>query len=329
MNLSFLDNQVVLVTGGTGSFGKQFIKTLLAESNARRIIIFSRDEFKQSEMRSAINDPDERLRFFIGDVRDADRLAMAFRGVDYVVHAAALKQVPALEYNPFEAVKTNTLGTQNVISAAINQGVKKVILVSTDKAANPANLYGATKLCAERLVISSNFYSAGKTVLSAVRYGNVVGSRGSLGQVIQDQITTGTVNLTHPDMTRFWITLDQGVRLVLFALSEMKGGEIFIPKAPSMSVKDFLKVIAPKCAVKIIGIRPGEKMHEVLVTPEESRHTVELDKYYVILPEFGSWAHFGDYHQKGKKLPEGFSFTSDKNTDWLDGPGLQKLFESV
>ncbi len=328
MAYEFLNGKSILVTGGTGSFGQKFVRTLLNETTASKIIIFSRDELKQSVMQSEIPDPDERLRFFLGDVRDLERLERAFYGVDFVVHAAALKQVPVLEYNPFEAVKTNILGTQNVINAAINENVKKVLLVSTDKAANPANLYGATKLCAERLMISGNAYSGNKTVLSVVRYGNVFGSRGSILKVIEDQKKNGFITLTHEEMTRFWITLDQGVDLVLMALEKMHGGEIFIPKIPSMRVKDLLTNLAPECTLRIIGIRPGEKLHEVLVTPEEARHTREFDDHYVILPEYEGWTGHVKY-EHGKKVEETFNFASNTNTDWLNKERLEKIIDSI
>lgn len=324
----FLAGKSILITGGTGSFGQRFVKKLLSDTEARRIIIFSRDELKQSQMEREISDPEKRLRFFIGDIRDLDRLQRAFQGVDYVVHAAALKQVPLLEYNPFEAIKTNILGTQNVINAAIDQSVKKVILVSTDKAANPANLYGATKLCAERLMTSSNAYAAGKTQLGAVRYGNVIGSRGSLVQVVEEQKKTGKVNLTHEDMTRFWITLDQGIGLVLLALEKMHGGEIFIPKAPSMKVKDFIIVLAPEHEIAVTGIRPGEKIHEVLITSEESRHTKEFDTHYVILPEQSEWPHHQHYIEAKNLAPE-FTLASNNNQDILNEADLLKLLSGL
>lgn len=326
MPFEFLQNKSVLVTGGTGSFGQTCIRTLLAETETKRIIVFSRDELKQSQMAARLNDPSGRLRFFLGDVRDVSRLERAFHGVDFVIHAAALKQVPLLEYNPFEAVQTNIIGTQNVINAAIDQQVQKVLLVSTDKAANPANLYGATKLCAERLMIAGNSYGAGKTLFSAVRYGNVFGSRGSLVQVIEEQKKTGEVTLTHEDMTRFWITLAQGVALVLHSMARMHGGEIFVPKIPSMRIKDFLAVCAPECRIRTIGIRPGEKMHEVLVTQEEARHTVEYPDHYVILPEHG-FLH--DRYADGASAPRGFSYSSATNENWLDETGLKQLLASL
>lgn len=328
MAYEFLYHKSVLVTGGTGSFGQRFVRTLLEKTLASRIIVFSRDELKQSQMEATIPDPEKRLRFFVGDIRDLERLQRAFYGVDFVVHAAALKQVPVLEYNPFEAVKTNVLGTQNVINAAIDQGVARVILVSTDKAANPANLYGATKLCAERLMISGNAYSAGKSLFGVVRYGNVFGSRGSIVKIIEQQRSTGEITLTHEEMTRFWITLPQGIDLVLTALEHMHGGEIYIPKIPSMKVKEFMRILAPDCRIRIVGIRPGEKLHEMLVTPEEARHTKEYEHHYVILPENNWWgAH--DKYRDGKDLPSGFSFSSHNNTSWLDEAGLQKLMETL
>ncbi len=328
MNLEHLNDKSILVTGGTGSLGQRLIRTLVEKSQARRIIVLSRDELKQSQMQATFKGMDDNLRFFLGDVRDLPRLQMAFRDVDYVIHAAALKQVPALEYNPFEAIQTNVIGTQNVITAAINQGVHKVLLISTDKAANPANLYGATKLCAERLCISANVYTQKKTLFSAVRYGNVLGSRGSLLKLVEEQRKTGVVLLTHEDMTRFWITLDQGVELVMNSLECMRGGEIFIPKIPSMRVKDLLFFLAPECELKIVGIRPGEKLHEVLITPEEAPHSLELDEYYVIYPEFDGGKALAETIG-GKPFDTGFAYTSDKNTKWLDGQGLQDLLATL
>lgn len=329
MTWDFLQDKAILVTGGTGSFGQKFVQTLLDQTRAARIIIFSRDELKQSVMETTISDPEERLRFFLGDVRDLSRLQRAFKGVDYVVHAAALKQVPMLEYNPFEAIQTNIMGTQNVINAAIDQNVKKVLLVSTDKAANPANLYGATKLCAERLMIASNSYSGEDGArLSVVRYGNVFGSRGSLVKVVEEQRKTGEITLTHEDMTRFWITLDQGVDLVFQALSRMHGGEIFVPKIPSMKIKDFITTMAPESAIRIVGIRPGEKLHEMLITPEEARHTKEYDSYYVVLPE-NRWSSLETVYAEGKNVPPDFFFASHKNDQWLDAEGLKKLLDQI
>ncbi|PIR74174.1 MAG: UDP-N-acetylglucosamine 4,6-dehydratase (inverting) [Candidatus Magasanikbacteria bacterium CG10_big_fil_rev_8_21_14_0_10_47_10] len=328
MSLEFLKNKSILITGGTGSFGQQFIRRLLADSDARRIIIFSRDELKQSVMMTDIEDPQGKLRFFIGDVRDIDRLRSAFCGVDYVVHAAALKQVPALEYNPFEAIKTNILGTQNVIQAAVDNNVQRLVLVSTDKAAGPANLYGATKLCAEKLVVSSSTaFNDRATRMSVVRYGNVLGSRGSLLQVIERQRATGAITLTHSEMTRFWITLDAGVDLVLHALEHMHGGEMFIPKIPSMKVQEFIAIVAPECRIHEVGIRPGEKMHETLVTKEEARNAKETDRHFVILPH-------GDERLRSvyENLPDvrkDFFYSSDNNPVWLNEQTLKELLASI
>lgn len=328
MFFEYLKGRTVLVTGGTGSFGQACVEILLEQTEAERIVIFSRDELKQTEMCSRLFKYIDRLRFFIGDVRDRDRLERAFEGVDYVIHAAALKQVPILEYNPFEAIKTNIIGTQNVIEAAIDKNVKKVLLISTDKAANPANLYGATKLCAEKLTINGNFYAGKKnTRLSAVRYGNVLGSRGSLLHIINKQRESGEVSITHEEMTRFWITLKQGVMFVLDVLEKMRGGEIFVPKIPSMKIKDFMISLAPGCKIRVIGIRPGEKMHEILVTHEESRHTKELDDRFVILPE-NEWLAEYNVYSMDKDLEENFMFISNKNDKWLDAESLCKLLES-
>ncbi len=328
MSLAFLDNTSILVTGGTGSFGQVFVRYLLQHSSARRIVVFSRDELKQSIMQTTIPDPEGRLRFFLGDIRDKERLERAFHDVDFVVHAAALKQVPALEYNPLEAVKTNILGTQNIINAALDQDVKKVLFISTDKAANPANLYGATKLCAEKLIVNANAYAGHSgTRFSATRYGNVLGSRGSILTLVEQQKSRGKLQLTHEQMTRFWITLHQGTELVLMALEQMHGGEIFIPKAPSMYVKELLLAVAPGSEFEIIGIRPGEKLHEVLITPEESRHTKEFENHFVIVPEHEWWD--GTRYGEGKQLPDHYSFTSLNNTRWLDAEGLKALLETI
>src|SRR3989344_780311 len=324
MTIDYFRGRSLLITGGTGSFGQRCVRFLLEKTDAKRIIVFSRDELKQSQMKSAIPDPDERLRFFLGDVPDPVRLQRAMYGVDIVIHAAALKQVPLLEYNPFEAVQTNIVCTQNVINAAIDQHIEKVLLISTDKAANPANLYGATKLCAERLCISSNAFSGEKTKFCAVRYGNVLGSRGSLIQIIAEQRTRGEITLTHEEMTRFWITLDQGVALVLNSLERMHGGEIFIPKIPSMKVRDLITTIAPECTIKVAGIRPGEKMHEVLVTQEEARHAREFDDYYVILPEFAAEALMVKYARSPSIQGES-AYTSDTNVTFLDELALKTI----
>ena len=327
MNFEQLKGKTVLITGGTGSFGKHFAEHLLANSKLKKLIIFSRDELKQSQMDVELND--ERVRFFIGDVRDLPRLERAFEGVDIVVHAAALKQVPALEYNPFEAVKTNILGSQNVIEAALDQGVQKVVLISTDKAAMPINLYGSTKLCAEKLFIAGNAYGAGKTRFSVVRYGNVVGSRGSIIEKLILNRGAHTVHITDERMTRFWIDLEQAFHIVLFALEHMEGGEIFIPKALSMKLTDLFKLLAPKAKRNIIGIRPGEKVHEVLLTKEEARHALSLKDYFVVLPE-----HVGSLNQKeglqkflkqGKRLKPNYHFTSDTTAKRMSQKTLLRI----
>jgi UDP-N-acetylglucosamine 4,6-dehydratase/5-epimerase len=317
--MDFLKNKTILVTGGTGSFGKSFIIHLLKYSKAKKIIIFSRDELKQSIFQKEETDP--RLRFFLGDIRDLQRLERAFHGVDIIIHAAALKQVPTLEYNPFEAVKTNVIGTQNVIDAAIDQGVEKVLLISTDKAAQPVNLYGSTKLCAEKLMISGNSYGTKKTRFSCVRYGNVVGSRGSIVEILLKNPNQDTVYITHEEMTRFWINMDQTFKLVLFALENMEGGEIFVPKIPSMKLTDLFDALVPNAIKKFTGIRPGEKVHEILLTTEESRHALELKDYFVILPQneqiFNTKKRFQKLIKMGKKIPKEFNYTSDTNKHWL------------
>lgn len=324
MDVNWNEN-TVLVTGGTGSFGKKFIEVLLNERKPKKLIIFSRDELKQHEMRvHGFDDP--RLRYFIGDVRDLDRLRRAFHGVDIVVHAAALKQVPACEYNPIEAVQTNIEGARNVIEAALDADVKRVVGISTDKAVNPVNLYGATKLCAEKLFVQSNSYAGGSaTRFSCVRYGNVVGSRGSVVPIFMKQSETGVVTLTDPRMTRFWLTLDQGVRFVIRCLEQMKGGEVFVPKLPSMKIVDLAKVIAPGCRVQIDGIRPGEKLHEVLVNEDEARNSLELEDMFVIKPLFSWWSD--ENWKDGRKLSDSFRYTSDTNTTWLTSDSLKVMID--
>lgn len=309
-------NQVVLITGGTGSFGKKFLEIMLKEYHPEKLIVFSRDELKQHEMRMAGFDHPS-LRYFIGDVRDVERLRRAMHGVDVVVHAAALKQVPACEYNPMEAIKTNILGSGNVVEAALDAGVKKVMGLSTDKAVNPVNLYGATKLAAEKLFIQSNAYAGGTaTRFSCVRYGNVVGSRGSVIPVFLRQKQDNELTITDDRMTRFWISLEQGVRFVIRCIEEMEGGEVFVPKIPSMRVIDVAKVIAPEAKLKVIGIRPGEKLHEILIHEDEARTTVELADMFVVQPSAALW--FGRaWEAKGRRLPEGFRYASDTNTEWL------------
>ena len=325
MSRDLLKNKTILVTGGTGSFGSSFVKYLLKNSGAKKIIVFSRDELKQSRMESEVND--KRLRFFIGDIRESDRLKRAFNGVDIVIHAAALKQVPTLEYNPFEAVKTNILGSQNVIDAAIDQGVKKILLISTDKAVQPINLYGASKLCAEKLFINGNAYAPRKSIFSTVRYGNVLGSRGSVVETLLNNKNIEKVQITDLNMTRFWLALEQSFELVMFALENMKGGEIFVPKIPSMKLVDLFDAIVPGAKKEIIGIRPGEKLHEILLTQEEARHAVELNKYFVILPQNKQINFFAEPIKMGDKLSHNFSFNSDTNKVWLTKNELNKLIQ--
>ncbi|MBK3494835.1 UDP-N-acetylglucosamine 4,6-dehydratase (inverting) [Viridibacillus sp. YIM B01967] len=321
MNQNPLQDKVVLVTGGTGSFGKKFIRRALA-LDVKKIIVFSRDELKQYEMAQEFTD--SRIRFFIGDVRDKDRLYRAFDGVDIVIHAAALKHVGACEYNPFEAIKTNIHGAQNIIEAAIDKGVDKVIALSTDKACSPVNLYGATKLASDKLFIAANAYVGEKhTEFSVVRYGNVVGSRGSVVPFFKKIRETGVLPVTDERMTRFWITLDKGVQFVIDNLTRMHGGELFIPKIPSMKVTDLAKAIGPECEIKYIGIRPGEKLHEAMITEDDARHTVEFDDYYVIQPEFSWWSK--EFSEGSKTLDESFSYTSDNNTEWLTVEQLRDL----
>ena len=323
------DGQKILITGGTGSFGSNFAKFLLKNTQADKIIIFSRDEYKQHQLEQEI--ADVRLRLFLGDVRDLPRLQRALSGVDIVIHAAALKQVPALEYNPYEAIKTNVLGSQNVIEAALDQGVEKVLLISTDKAVQPINLYGSTKLSAEKLFVAGNSYGVKKTLFSVVRYGNVFGSRGSIVESVLKNGDQKEISVTDERMTRFWITYEQASQLVEFALTYMAGGEIFVPKIPSMKLTDLLSALKPQAEMRFVGIRPGEKVHEILLTPEESRHTLELDRYYAILPEnreiFNIEKRYEYLIKQGRPLPPDFSFTSDKNSRWISAFDVQKLFE--
>jgi UDP-N-acetylglucosamine 4,6-dehydratase len=316
--------KAVLVTGGTGSFGRRFLRHLLDELRPRRLIVFSRDELKQQEMRNAgFTAPN--LRYFIGDVRDVDRLRRAMHGVDVVVHAAALKQVPACEYNPIEAVLTNVNGARNVIDAALDRGVGRVLALSTDKAVNPINLYGATKLVAEKLFVQANAYSGeGPTQFACVRYGNVVGSRGSVVPLFVEQRARGRVTVTDPAMTRFWITLDQAVAFVVRSIERMRGGEIFVPKIPSTGILDVVAAVAPGCEVDTIGIRPGEKLHEVLVSEDESRQAVELDDCYVIEPSHPWWPQ--ERQPGARPLPAGFRYSSEAN-EWA--LGVEELGELV
>ncbi len=316
----------ILITGGTGSFGRVLTRNLLRNQAPRRLVIFSRDELKQYEMRAEFGD-DPRLRFFIGDVRDRERLARAFNGIDTVVHAAALKQVPAAEYNPFEAIKTNVFGAENVINAAIDCGVERVIALSTDKAANPINLYGATKLCSDKLFVAGNSYAGGDgTRFAVVRYGNVVGSRGSVVPFFRQQREIGEIPITDPRMTRFWITLEQGVLFVLKSFERMRGGEIFVPKIPSMRVLDLAQAIAPDCETVEVGIRPGEKLHETLIGEDDARRTLEFEDHYVLVPEFPWW---NDEARGGRPLPDGFSYRSDNNEWWLGVEELRRMAEKL
>jgi UDP-N-acetylglucosamine 4,6-dehydratase len=317
--------KVVLVTGGTGSFGKQFVHTMLNEYKPAKLIIFSRDELKQHDMRvSGFDAPN--LRYFIGDVRDRERLRRAMQGVHIVIHAAALKQVPACEYNPMEAIKTNILGSSNVIDAALDAGVEKVMALSTDKAVAPVNLYGATKLAAEKLFVQSNAYAGAlKTRFACVRYGNVVGSRGSVVPLfIQQRNNGGKLTITDSRMTRFWLTLEQGVRFVIHCTEQMQGGEVFVPKIPSTKIVDLAQVIAPNAELNDIGIRPGEKLHEALINEDEARSTIELDDMFVVQPSSALW--FGRYWQdKGRSLPDGFRYSSDTNPEWLSVDQIRAL----
>ncbi len=328
------NDKVILITGGTGSFGRKFTEILLKKYKPKKIIIYSRDEFKQFEMRKVFND--RCMRYFIGDVRDKERLIRAMEGVDYVVHAAALKHVPVAEYNPMEAIKTNVLGANNVIDAAIEQGVRRVIALSTDKAVNPVNLYGATKLAADKLFIAANNIKGSRDIrFSVVRYGNVMGSRGSVIPLFMELAKKGADKLpiTHPDMTRFWITLEEAAEFVLKSFENMQGGEVFVPKIPSMRITDLAKAIAPKAEFKIIGIRPGEKLHETLISVDDSNNTMEFSKYFIILPsillvgspkfETNVWG------ERGERKEYGFSYTSKNNSWWLTVEELQDRLRGI
>ncbi len=322
-----IKNKTILVTGGTGSFGKRFTQLVLKKYKPKKLIIFSRDEFKQHEMEKTLEPSPTRVRFFLGDVRDKSRLERAFEGVDYVVHAAALKQVPALEYNPMEAVKTNILGAKNIADAAIDRRVKKVIALSTDKAVNPINLYGATKLVAEKIFIDANAYGGNRTTFSVVRYGNVVASRGSVIEFFLKLKKQRIRNfpITDEKMTRFWMTLEQSVQLVLKALREAEGGEIFVPRIPSMKITDLARAIEPNCTFTRIGIRPGEKINEVLISEDESCRTRHYDDLFVILPQFFEKKEIHRKYEKYKVLPAGYSFRSDNNEKWLTVEDLKRM----
>ncbi len=326
-----LNDKTILITGGTGSFGKTFTKYVLTHYEPKKIIIYSRDEFKQLMMREEFQKYDEKLRFFIGDVRDKERLKRAFEGVDYVIHAAALKQVPACEYNPAEAIKTNINGAQNVIDAALDCGVKKVVALSTDKAVNPVNLYGGTKLVSDKLFIAANAYAGNKDIcFSIVRYGNVAGSRGSIIPLFHQMIRNGSQELPITDyrMTRFWISLPQGVELVIKALEESVGGETFISKIPSFRITDLAEAMLPGCKMREIGNRGGEKLHEIMVTVEDSPYTYEYDKHFIIYPQI-VWSEHRRAVPTGKRVPEGFSYSSGNNTEWLDVEQIKGLLQTL
>lgn len=319
---SFIDGKKVIITGGTGSFGQKCTEILLNDFNPESIRIYSRGELIQFQMEQKFHD--DRLRFFIGDVRDKGRLDRALNDVDIVIHAAALKQVPACEYNPLEAVKTNIEGTINLIDASIDNGIEKMMLISTDKAVHPVNLYGATKMVAEKMTIQANSYTGGKkTRFSCVRYGNVIGSRGSVIPVFKEQKKSGSITITDERMTRFWLTLDQGVNFVLKCIDTMQGGEIFVPKIPSMKIMDLAKAVAPDARIKITGIRPGEKLHEVLLTEDEARHAKEYADHFIIEPEYPFWT--AKREKGGKPLQESFRYSSEINTKWLTVKQLTKL----
>lgn len=322
-----LDGKTILVTGGTGSFGKRFVKTILKRWKPRKLVVFSRDEMKQWEMSyDPIIKEHPCVRFFIGDVRDLQRLEMAMRDVDMVVHAAAMKHVTAAEYNPFECIHTNVLGAENVVQACIRSGVKQVIALSTDKACNPSNLYGASKLASDKIFVAANNLSGSKGArFSVVRYGNVVGSRGSVIPLFERMISEGADHLPITDerMTRFWITLDQGVSFVLSCFEKMTGGEIFVPKIPSMHMPELAKAMAPDLPIKIIGIRPGEKLHEIMISEDDARNTIEMDDRYIIEPDMIWWTRKGFNAATIKPVADGFSYASNTNKEWLDAAGLR------
>lgn len=326
-----LDNSTILITGGTGSFGKKFTDLIFKKYKPKKVIILSRDEFKQYEMAKIFPDDKYPIRYFLGDVRDERRLYRAFEDVDYVVHAAALKQVPALEYNPTEAVRTNVVGADNIVAAAVDAGVKKVIALSTDKAVNPVNLYGATKLVAEKIFIAANAFAGGRVKFSVVRYGNVVGSRGSVIPLFFNLSKQGVSEfpITDERMTRFWITLEQGVELVMHALDKSVGGEIFVPRIPSMRVIDLVKAFNAKAKIKYIGIRPGEKIHETLISEDEARKTKIVNGKYVIVPEFYESHLVHELYDKYPSVPEGFVYSSGSNEQWFTVDQLQEMIKGI
>jgi UDP-N-acetylglucosamine 4,6-dehydratase len=329
-----VNGKVILITGGTGSFGKKMTDILLDEYETKKVVILSRDELKQVEMkRTYVGHPKEsQLRFFIGDVRDRDRLYRAFNGVDIVIHAAAIKHVPVAENNPLEAIKTNVLGAANVIDAALDRGVKRVIALSTDKAASPVNLYGATKLCSDKLFVAANTYRGdSETRFSVVRYGNVVGSRGSVIPFFLNEREKGVLPITDAKMTRFWITLDHGVRFVIQCLGKMESGEIFVPKLPSMSIMDLARAVAPDCGFNFVGIRPGEKLHEVMLPRDDARRALEYDDYFVIHPVDVPWWNEEAFLEKrgGRRCSKDFEYSSDQNDHWLSAEELQQLVDAA
>jgi UDP-N-acetylglucosamine 4,6-dehydratase/5-epimerase len=327
-----LNNKTILITGGTGSFGQKFTKRILDEFNPRKIIIYSRDEYKQYMMRAKFTEHDKKLRYFIGDVRDKDRLYRAFNGVDVVIHAAALKHVTVAEYNPLEAIKTNINGAANIIDAAIDCGVKQVVALSTDKAVNPINLYGATKLVSDKLFVSGNAYAGGtKTIFSVVRYGNVTGSRGSVVPFFKRLVDGGAKELPITDfkMTRFWITLDQGVDLVFRALREAKGGEVYVSKIPSYKITDLARALGPNTELMEVGIREGEKLHEVMITEEDSRLTYDYGDHYIIFPHFDWWNTEQHFKQGGKLVEPGFRYASDNNEEWLSEEEMRSRLKDI
>lgn len=326
-----LNNKSILITGGTGSFGRAFTKYVLEHYEPKKIIIYSRDEFKQFKMQNEFSASPSKLRFFIGDVRDKERLCRAFEGVDYVIHAAALKQVPTCEYNPAEAIKTNIHGAQNVIDAALDMGVKKVVALSTDKAVNPVNLYGGTKLVSDKLFIAANAYAGAKDIcFSIVRYGNVAGSRGSVIPFFHDILQEGGTELPITDyrMTRFWISMQQGVELVVKALEEARGGETFISKIPSFKITDLAEAMLPGCGKPEVGIRVGEKLHEIMVPVEDSLNTYEYDRHFIVYPQM-VWSENRRVIPTGRKVPEGFSYSSGSNTEWLSVEDIRRLLGTV
>jgi UDP-N-acetylglucosamine 4,6-dehydratase len=323
------NDKVILITGGTGSFGRKCTEIILKRYKPRKLIILSRDEFKQSEMARVFPMEKFPIRYFIGDVRDTERLNRAFQGVDYVIHTAALKQVPTLEYNPFEAVKTNILGSQNVINVAIDHGIKKVIALSTDKAANPINLYGATKLCSDKLFVAGNAYTKMEgTIFSVVRYGNVLGSRGSVIPFFLKQKESGILSITDPRMTRFWITLDQGVQFVLHCMEKMVGGELFVPKIPSMNIMDLARAVGPECRIDTIGIRPGEKLHEVMITRDDARRTLDMGDFFIIQPDFHYWRQRCNW-VGSKPVPDDFEYNSGTNPKFLAVEEMRALIREM